>query len=70
MPVQHRPAVTEFPLTKHCINVIYKQLWQTIKKKKPVYQCYDEFEDESDEEDNLHSTSAIDSEQLSELAEM
>ena len=33
MPVQHRPAVTEFPLTKHCINVIYKQLWQTIKKR-------------------------------------
>ena len=40
------------------------------KQKKPVYQCYDEFEDESDEEDNLHSTAAIDSEQLSEFAEM
>ena len=41
------------------------------KQQKPVYQCYaDEFEDESDEEDNLHSTAAIDSEQLSEFAEM
>jgi hypothetical protein len=39
------------------------------KQKKPVYQCYDEFEDESYEEDTLRNSAAIGSEQLSEFAE-
>jgi hypothetical protein len=42
------------------------------EKKKPVYQCYDEFEDESDDErtGKLDSSAAINSEQLSEFAEV
>jgi hypothetical protein len=40
------------------------------EKKKPVYQCFDEFEDESDEEGKLDSTAAINLEQLSEFARM
>ena len=36
MPVHHKPAVTELPLTKHYINVIYNA--KKMKKTTPIVE--------------------------------